>query len=151
MIHDGLAQLLADEAEASEAMPSIDPSEYVRSTHTAKDPAQVFSLRMPVDRLEEIRRLAERSHVSPSALMRRWVLERLDRQAEQSSTALQNSGGDLVQREDIVVLTVEQVVDLVGSASQRVAESVTNGIKEAIEAAAQAAQSQPQEDSAAAS
>lgn len=140
MSHDTLAQLIADEAEAAEVAPSIDTSHYARNTHTPKDPAQVFSIRMPVNRLEEIRRLAERSHVSPSALMRRWILERLDRQAEQSSNALQSDGGALVQREDIVVLTVEQVVELVGSTSQRVAENVANGIRDAIEAAAKAAQ-----------
>lgn len=43
-----------------------------------REPAQVYSLRMPVDKLERLRQAAEQAGVSPSTLMRRWVLERLD-------------------------------------------------------------------------
>jgi len=39
-------------------------------------------LRIPVDKLAELRRLAEERHLTPSALMRSWVLERL---AQESS------------------------------------------------------------------
>ncbi len=43
-----------------------------------REPAQVYSLRMPVDKLEQLRQAAEQAGVSPSSLMRTWVLERLD-------------------------------------------------------------------------
>jgi len=36
---------------------------------------------IPVTKLEELRRVAEKRGVEPSALMRRWVLERLDQEA----------------------------------------------------------------------
>jgi aryl-alcohol dehydrogenase-like predicted oxidoreductase len=40
--------------------------------------SQVYSLRIPVDRLAELRQVAEADGVEPSALMRQWVLDRLD-------------------------------------------------------------------------
>lgn len=43
-----------------------------------RDPAQVYSLRMAVNRLAQRRQAAEQAGVSPSTLMRTWVLERLD-------------------------------------------------------------------------
>jgi hypothetical protein len=44
-----------------------------------RNPSQVYSIRIPVERLEQLRRIAERSGLAPSVLMRRWVIERLDR------------------------------------------------------------------------
>lgn len=43
-----------------------------------KQPSQVYSIRVPVERLEQLRKLAEQRHVAPSALIREWVVERLD-------------------------------------------------------------------------
>lgn len=40
--------------------------------------SQVYSVRIPVDRLEDLRQLAVARNEAPTALMRRWVLERLD-------------------------------------------------------------------------
>ena len=40
--------------------------------------AQVFALRLPALRIEQLRRLAESRGVSPGALAVDWVLERLD-------------------------------------------------------------------------
>jgi hypothetical protein len=40
--------------------------------------SQVYSLRIPVDRLAELRQVAEADGVEPSALMRQWVLDWLD-------------------------------------------------------------------------
>jgi len=42
-----------------------------------RDPAQVYSLRMPVERLGALRRIAGAYGANPTALMRTWVLERL--------------------------------------------------------------------------
>ncbi|OLT20808.1 hypothetical protein BJF78_35020 [Pseudonocardia sp. CNS-139] len=42
--------------------------------------AQVFQLRLPALRIEQLRRLAEERGVSPGALAVDWVIERLDRE-----------------------------------------------------------------------
>lgn len=41
-------------------------------------PSQVYSIRLPVDRIEELRVLAAESDERPTSLIRRWVLEHLD-------------------------------------------------------------------------
>lgn len=68
--------------EAEEAEERMERGEQARPpshrVRPPRDPAQVYSLRMPVDRLEQLRRAAEQAEVSPSTLMRTWVLERLD-------------------------------------------------------------------------
>jgi hypothetical protein len=38
----------------------------------------VYSLRVPVDRLELVRQFAEQENTTQAALLRKWVLERLD-------------------------------------------------------------------------
>jgi len=54
----------------------------------------VYSLRIPVDRLEQLRRLAAEKHMTPSALMRAWVLERLDAEdASQPAGPLESAVG----------------------------------------------------------
>jgi len=45
-----------------------------------RSPAQVYSVRIPVDRLEELRGVAASRGVPPSTLLREWVLNRLDEQ-----------------------------------------------------------------------
>jgi len=42
--------------------------------------AQVYSVRIPVDRIAQLRAVAEDIDVAPSALLREWVLERLDQE-----------------------------------------------------------------------
>lgn len=42
--------------------------------------AQVFQLRLPAPRIEQLRRIAEERGVSPGALAVDWVVERLDRE-----------------------------------------------------------------------
>ena len=51
-----------------------------------KQPSQVYSIRVPVERLEQLRKLAEQRHVAPSALIREWVIERLDSEIGRPST-----------------------------------------------------------------
>jgi hypothetical protein len=43
--------------------------------------AQVFQLRLPALRIEQLRRMAEERGVSPGALAVDWVIDRLDREA----------------------------------------------------------------------
>jgi hypothetical protein len=78
MVKD-IGRLLAEEAEAAEE--HRDDVPLVRSRRPAKEPAQVYSLRIPVEKLAELRRLAEERHLTPSALMRSWVLERLEQES----------------------------------------------------------------------
>jgi hypothetical protein len=73
-----MAELLAAEAEEAERRAeNEDHGPSYRRRHPPRDPAQVYSLRIPVDQLDELRQLASDKGVTPSALMREWVLERI--------------------------------------------------------------------------
>jgi aryl-alcohol dehydrogenase-like predicted oxidoreductase len=77
-VNKEIAEQLAAEAEEAERHADEDdhgPS--YRRKHPPRDPAQVYSLRIPVAQIEELRQLAADKGVTPSALMREWVLERL--------------------------------------------------------------------------
>lgn len=71
------AEAIAEAEERGErkAMPGQ------RARHEAKDPSQVYSVRVPVDRIDQLRELALERGVPPTALMRQWVVERLDAEA----------------------------------------------------------------------
>jgi hypothetical protein len=78
-MRESIADLLAAEAEAAEQFRDEDdlgPTYAPR--RTAKDPSQVYSVRIPVGRLAQLRKRAAQEGVAPSALMRQWVIERLD-------------------------------------------------------------------------
>jgi len=49
--------------------------------------AQVFQLRLPALRIEQLRRIAAERGVSPGALAVDWVIERLDREAAENNPA----------------------------------------------------------------
>ena len=44
----------------------------------ARNPAQVYSVRIPVERIEQLRTVAGVEGTTPSSLIRKWVIERLD-------------------------------------------------------------------------
>jgi hypothetical protein len=69
---------LAEVAAMAEAVENDQPVRRVRNKRPARNPSQVYSIRIPVDRLEELRSLASGRGAAPTALMREWVLERLD-------------------------------------------------------------------------
>ncbi|MGO8956142.1 MAG: hypothetical protein ACLQFR_02025, partial [Streptosporangiaceae bacterium] len=76
---DDIAGMLAAEAEAAEQLRDEDDlGETYVPRHPPRDPSQVYSVRIPVGRLEQLRQRAAAEGVAPSALMRRWVIERLD-------------------------------------------------------------------------
>ena len=54
-----------------------DASDYHRPAPPT-EPSQVYSVRIPLERLEALRLVASRKSVRPSTLMRQWVIERLD-------------------------------------------------------------------------
>lgn len=47
---------------------------------TVKNPTIVYSIRIPLARVDELRRMAAGAGMDPSAMVRSWVLERLDRE-----------------------------------------------------------------------
>ena len=88
MTSSSIGEVLANEAALAEQAEKRAGGPYVRSRRRPKDPAQVYSLRVPVDRLELVRQIAEREKTTQAALLRKWVLERLDQElARQSGTA----------------------------------------------------------------
>lgn len=68
------AELVAEAEDRGERKAAVGQ----RARRQASDPSQVYSVRIPVDRLEQLRRLAEDRGVAPTVLMRQFVLERLD-------------------------------------------------------------------------
>jgi hypothetical protein len=91
-----IGELLAAEAEAAEAHRDAEPP-YVRHVRRLRrDPLQVYSLRIPVDRLAELRQVVDADGVEPSALLRRWVLDRLDAGKARRGDA---SGAELLRGE----------------------------------------------------
>lgn len=70
--------MLAEEAEL--AREDTVPPTASRKTRQATDPSQVYSVRIPVDRLEQLRRAAAIRGSAPSALIRELVIAFLDDQ-----------------------------------------------------------------------
>lgn len=65
-------------AEAAEAeFEAMEDIAFVRTRAKAKDPSQVYSVRIPVDQIDRLRSTAEERGIGPTVLMRQWVLERL--------------------------------------------------------------------------
>lgn len=64
----------AEDAEAT----SDEGLEWTRHREPAKSPPAVYSVRIPVDWIEELRQLAADRDVQPTALIRTWVLAQLD-------------------------------------------------------------------------
>lgn len=111
-----VSKLLAEEAAASEAAANVE-TPMVRNRVKAKEPSQVYSLRIPMDRLEELRQRAEQQHVAPTVLMRRWVLDRLDEEAEKGSRLEERRAALRVEHDDegLLVVTQSELVNLISS------------------------------------
>lgn len=77
---------LAEEADLFEKQKneSREASDYVKPL-PPRAPAQVYSVRIPVDRLAELKALADSQDVAPSTMIRDWVLERLDSEKDPST------------------------------------------------------------------
>lgn len=76
-MNERISEILEAEAEAAEAGRDepFPPAHRVRSS---ADKAEVFSVRIPKSGLDELRQLAREQHTTPGALIRAWVLERLE-------------------------------------------------------------------------
>ena len=84
-----IAEVLAEVAEQAEQTRDAFTKMY-RSKRLPSDPSQVYSIRIPVSRLQEIRRLANRYNMRPTAMLRQWILERLDNEEQPGGAS---SGG----------------------------------------------------------
>lgn len=120
---------LAQEAESTESLPVTDGA-YVRNRQVAKDPSQVYSLRLPVDRIAELRQIADQSAVAPSALMRRWVLEKLDDVAERSSRVAEMR--EEHASEDVLVMSREEYQQHTRDVASVVAASILDEIRKVL-------------------
>jgi hypothetical protein len=69
-------RLTAAIADAETAQ-GVEP-DWVRHRAPSVAPAAVYSVRIPVDRIEELRALAATRQIPPTVLIRRWVLAQLD-------------------------------------------------------------------------
>lgn len=70
-------------AEAARARKAGDGVAYVRRGRPPKPESErtmVYTVRIPVERVEELRQLAEWVDMAPSTMMRQWVLDRLKRE-----------------------------------------------------------------------
>jgi hypothetical protein len=72
-----VADVLAEVAEQAEQTRDVFTKMY-RSERLPSDPSQVYSIRIPVSRLDKIRHLAARYRMPPTSMLRQWILERLD-------------------------------------------------------------------------
>lgn len=81
---ESVRDVLAREANEAEARSDAEergdapPTPGQRGRRSTADPAQVYAVRFPASRLAELRQVADELGEPPTALIRRWVLERLD-------------------------------------------------------------------------
>lgn len=81
---ESIGDVLAREAAEAEARAEaeergeIPPTPGQRGRKRAADPSQVYAVRIPTSRLNELREVAARLDVPPTTLIRQLVLERLD-------------------------------------------------------------------------
>lgn len=85
-MQESIRDMLAREAAEAEAAADAREMEGrperggQRARALASDASQVYSVRIPVERLEQLRQMAETRGVQPTVLMRQFVLERIDRE-----------------------------------------------------------------------
>lgn len=86
MTEKDIAELLANEAEAAESNEDAEEGRRYRRPPPPSQGSQVYSVRIPVERLEQLRAFAAKLGSRPTALMRQWVLERLDQETGTRAT-----------------------------------------------------------------
>jgi phage terminase small subunit len=96
-------EMLAREAAEARAVAEAEgrgeraPARGQRARRNADGASQVYSVRIPVDRIAQLRRLAETRGVAPTALLRQFVLERLDIESDTANAPSQLSPSTLAQ------------------------------------------------------
>lgn len=84
IVDEDLAATLREEAELAELEEDTDEDVWVPRKGSRR-PSMVYSIRIPVGRVEELRQVAAAAGLDPSAMVRQWVLERLDSEQSQGS------------------------------------------------------------------
>jgi hypothetical protein len=90
---ESIGEVLAREGAEAEARAEAEERGEVaaspgqRGRKRAPDPSQVYSVRIPVTRLRELRHVADQLDTQPTVLIRQWVLERLDQLTAASEAA----------------------------------------------------------------
>lgn len=80
-------RILREVAEdAEQAGDAVSPAAR-RKKRTSPDPSQVYSVRIPLDRIEQLRQAAVNSGTTPSALIRELVVRYLDDQPAAAEVA----------------------------------------------------------------
>lgn len=82
-----LGSIAEGEEEAESSRESDDAGVLHARREPPADPAQVYSVRVPIERLAQLRQAADRRGVTPSALLRQWMIERLDADKEAATTS----------------------------------------------------------------
>jgi hypothetical protein len=79
-VRDMLAREAAEAEERADAEErgEVTPAPGQRGRKRAADPSQVYAVRIPVSQLRKLREAADSINMQPSALIRQWVIERLD-------------------------------------------------------------------------
>lgn len=93
MADQELRDKIAAEAEAFDQNPDAE-AHYTRHRRRAENPSTVYTVRIPADRIEQLREVAEARGVAPTALMRGWVLAQLD-----EATGATDPGADRWERD----------------------------------------------------
>lgn len=83
----------------------------VRARRQPTDPSQVYSVRMPAYQLGHLRRLADERGETPSALLRRWALERIEAELQ---------AGEQARSQPKVAASLEELQQAVEAAVERV-------------------------------
>jgi len=87
-----LLDKLAAEAEHAESTRDVD-LDYRR--RRSPGGSRVYGLRLPAERIEQLRRLADARGVEPSVLARQWVIAQLDAAERQRDVAQERWERDL--------------------------------------------------------
>ncbi len=81
-----LDEILRQAAEDAEESRDLGPSPHAAVlSEQAKEPTAVYSLRIPISKIERLRTMAAALGTSPSALLREWALERLAESEENAA------------------------------------------------------------------
>jgi hypothetical protein len=81
---ESIRELLEREAAEAEALAGAEDRGEVsappgqRGNRKASDPSQVYPVRIPVARINELREVAEKLDIPPTTLIRQWVIRCLD-------------------------------------------------------------------------
>lgn len=85
-MEESIRDMLAREAAEAKAVADAEvrgersPAPGQRARRQPGEASQVYSVRIPVDRLAQLRQLADERGVAPTVLLRQFVLERLDQE-----------------------------------------------------------------------